>query len=168
MKLLLTLLFALSQFMLPAQNISLQLGHSLWPAEHIGLRYEHWTNGPINFSVGGFYQRSHDKRLDYSNYGVDLLAEWLANRGAEALPLINIRLGFGATWQTENEPWLYKDLSFSERMNYGVLCETSLDCNLTENFRLNLFAQQKYLIRRRPGNAAPCFGLGLGWRLGQY
>ncbi len=151
-----------------AQNISLQMGKNLWPADHVGLRYEHWTNGGINFSGGLFHQRSHYKRLNYSCFGLDLLGEYISNRNADPLPWFGLRLGAGATWQVQQEPWLFQKLSFRERMNYGLLLEVNLDCNITEHFRLSLFGQQKYFFRKQMGSNAFCFGLGLAYRLSAY
>jgi hypothetical protein len=168
MKLFLTLFFSAWQSLLPAQNISLQLGHSLMPADHVSLRYEHWTNSAINFSLAGFYERSHDQLLDYKCYGADLLGEYVSCRGADPLPWFSWRFGLGATIQNENEPWLYKDISFSQRINYGLLSEASLDYNISETFRLSLFGQQKFLLRRMLGATQFCFGLGLGYHFPQY
>ncbi len=151
-----------------AQSVSLRYAGVLTPADHLSLRYEHGTNGAINLSLGGFYERSRDYFLNYSCYGSDLLAEYSANRNADALPLFGLRFGLGATWQVVSEPWLYKGLSFSERMNYGLLGEANLDCHLSDAFRLNLFGQHKYLLRSLSGGTRFCFGLGLAYHLSSY
>lgn len=168
MKFLLSLFFFTWYYLLPAQNISLQLGHCLTPADHVSLRYEHWTNGAINFAIGGFYERSRNQMLNYSCFGVDLLGEYVSNRDADPLPWFGWRLGLGATWQNENEPWLYKGLSFSQRMNYGFIGEASIDCHISESFRLGVFGQQKFLARKALGAMQFCFGLALCYRLSHY
>lgn len=151
-----------------AQRVALRGGYSLSSASHLSLRYEHWTNSSINLSLGGFLERSRERLLDYSCYGADLLGEYARDRG-EGLPIFGLRFGLGAIWQVVNEPWLYKDLSFSQRMNYGLLGEANLDCHLSDAFRLNLFGQHKYLLRSSYGpRSRLCFGLGLAYRLSAY
>ena len=168
MKFLLFICCIAFRFVLPAQNFALQFGRSLMPADHIALRYEHPTNSEINFAAGGFYESSHAHQLNYSCFGADLLAEYVRCRGEDPLPWFQFRTGIGATWQIENEPWLFKELPFSKRMNYGLLCEASLDCNLTEVFRVCLFGQQKFVLSKLHGKTAFCFGAGIAIRIKKF
>ena len=110
------------------QSIGIRYGHSLTPADHLSLRYEHWTNSMVNLSITAFMEKSRFANLNYSCYGADFLAEYSASRGAEALPVISWKAGAGATWQIEQEPWLYKDLPASKRMSYGLVAEGSVEC----------------------------------------
>lgn len=151
-----------------AQWLGVRAGRSLSPADYLSLRYEHWTNGAINLSLGGFFERSRERLLTYSCYGADLLAEYAANRNGDALPLFGLRFGLGSSWQVVDEPWLYKGLSFSERMNYGLLGEATIDCHLSDAFRLSVFGQHKYLFRSLAGRSRTCFGLGLAYHLSSY
>lgn len=151
-----------------AQSIGLRYGHSLTPADHLSLRYEHWTNSLVNLSITAFLEKSRFANLNYSCYGADLSAEYSTARGADALPLFSFRGGAGGTWQTKNEPWLYKELSTSKRMNYGLVAEVAVECQLTDVFRLSLFAQQKWLFKSLPGSKRCCFGLGLTYHLSSY
>ncbi|MES2331159.1 MAG: hypothetical protein V4539_16260 [Bacteroidota bacterium] len=144
-----------------AQNIGLRLGHSLTPSDHLSLRYEHWTNSAINFSLAGFYERSKANTLNYSCYGIDLLGEYVANRSSLTDYLFGWRAGFGATVQNENEPWSLKNHSYAGRLNYGCVAEGAFECYLSEAFRLSLFAQQKLLLRSALGSTRVAFGLGL-------
>ena len=111
-------------------------------ADHVSLRYEHWKISVINFSLSGFYERSHDQLPNYKCYGADLLGEYVSYRGADTLLWFSWRLEFGATIQ--NEPWLYKGISFSQRMIYGLLSHVSLDYKISETLRLSLFGQQNF------------------------
>ena len=148
-----------------AQSFGIRTGYSLTPAEYVSIRYEHWANSLINLSITTFMERNKFNRLNYFCYGADLLAEYSRFRDVSAMPFFSWRGGLGATWQIECEPWLYKDLSFSKRMNYGFACEGVAECNLTEYFRLSLFAQQKLLFRKQLGSTRFCFGLGLTYNL---
>lgn len=168
MKFLLVIFCIAVRSLLPAQSVALQLGHSLLPADHIALRYDHFTNSEINLAIGSFFQHSHDHTLNYSCYGADLLAEYVSNRSIDPLPWFNFRLGMGLVCQIENEPWIYKDLSVWRRMNYGALCEASLDCNVSEVFRLYFFGQQKFLFSKQLGRTAFCFGAGMAIRLNTF
>lgn len=151
-----------------AQSIGLRLGHTLTPSDHVSLKYEHWTNGVLNFSLAGFFERSRKNALLYSCYGADLLAEYSPLVAGDPLPLLSWRAGLGVTWQLVSEPWVYKGLSPYQRMNYGLSSEASVECNLTDVFRLSLFAQQKYLLRRSLGSTRFCLGLGLAYRFSSY
>ena len=148
-----------------AQSIGLRLGHSLTPADHLALRYEHWTNGAINFAGGAFLEKSRANSLQYSCYGVDILGEYVSNRSSLSDYLFGWRVGLGATIQSENEPWLYKKSSFVQRLNYGMVGEGAIECHLSDVFRLSLFAQQKLLLRSSLGTTRFLFGLGLTYNL---
>ena len=168
MKWMMCAVFLLVGMFAKSQGIGLRLGHSLVPATQFAVRYEHWTNSNINFSLSPFFEKAKFNGLNYSCLGADLLAEFTPARQMEGTSLINWRTGFGLSWQVENEPWLYKGLSFMQRMNYGVVGEASLQCYLTETFRLNTFIQQKYLLRKQMGTTRFCFGLGLTYNLNSF
>lgn len=153
---------------LPAQSIGLRIGHSLVPADHVSLRYEHWTNSVINLTGSVFYEQSKANSLRYSNIGFDLLGEYASNRQDELSSLFGWRVGFGGTIQNEIETWLFKNNSFSQRINYGFVGEGAFECYLTENFRLSLFAQQKFLLRPALGSTRFAFGIGLTYNLSRY
>ncbi|MES2329974.1 MAG: conjugal transfer protein TraO [Bacteroidota bacterium] len=148
-----------------AQSLGLRLGHSLTPADHLSLRYEHWTNGSVNPTAAFFYERSRANCLNYSCYGIDVLGEYVANRASLSDNLFGWRAGIGATILNENEPWLYKTSTFVQRLNYGLACEGAIECYLSEVFRLSLFAQQKLFFRSSLGSTQFLFGLGLTYNL---
>jgi hypothetical protein len=145
------------------QSFGIRLGHSLTPADHLSLRYEHWTNSTINFTLAGFAERSRNHSLNYACYGADLLTEYASSRNTDALLLWGWRAGLGATWQIEHDPWVYKDLRASGRMNYGAACELSGECFISDVFRLNVFTQQKLLFNTKLGSLRNSFGIGLSY-----
>jgi hypothetical protein len=167
MKAVIGVVISLISFCLQAQNVGIGAGHSLYPADHIALRYEHWTNGNMNLALSGFMERSRRNLLRYGCYGLDMLAEYANSAAADPLPVFALRFGMGATLQFVSEPWLYKGLSFFQRMNYGIVAETSIEWNATEVFRIGVFCQQKFLLRNTVGRSRGCFGLGLMYRLSQ-
>lgn len=148
-----------------AQSVGVRLGHSLVPADHLSLKYSHWTNGAVNFSLAGFFERSRKYALDYSYYGADLLAEYVPLRAGDPLPLFSWRAGAGLTAGRATEPWLLKDIPSSASWNYGAVGEAVLQCSLTDIFRIDLFAQQKLLFHSPPGSTHFVFGLGLNYCL---
>jgi hypothetical protein len=168
MKHLFLILCFLINNILPAQSIGLRLGHGLVPADHVSLRYEHWTNSDINFSGALSYENSRANSLRYHCFSFDLLGEYVPNREAISEYLFGWRFGLGATIQNEIEPWLFKSTTFSQRLNYGLVGETSLECYLTENFRASLFAQQKILLRPALGSLRFAFGIGLNYNLSGF
>lgn len=92
-------------------GFGMRAGRSLDGADYLSLRYAHWSNGSVNFSLGGFFERSRRNQLRYSCYGTDLLAQYCPLEAGDPLPLFfSWRLGVRATWQMVHEPWLYKAL----------------------------------------------------------
>lgn len=165
MKTVIGVVIILASHFVKAQNVGIRTGYSLYPTDYISLKYEHWTNGNINLALSGFMECSRRNLLQYGCYGLDLLAEYAS--AAEPLPSFGLRFGMGATAQFVSEPWIYKGLSFFQRMNYGITTETSIEWNATEVFRIGVFCQQKFLLRNTSGRSRGCFGLGLMYRLSQ-
>lgn len=151
-----------------AQNVRVQAGQSLLPASHLSLRYEHWTNGTFNLSLGGFYEQSRKNKLHYSCYGLDLLGEYASNREGYSAGPFGLRYGLGATSQIENDPWIYKDWPLSKRFNYGLLAEISGEWFMTDIFTLRAGIQQKILFNPSLGHYRFLLGLGLAWKLNTY
>lgn len=151
-----------------AQSISLRLGHAFNPADHISLRYEHWTNGAVNISLGGFYERSRKSMLNYSGYGIELLGEYATNREGYAAGTFGLRYGLGVTAMVDNEPWVYKDWSFTKRLNYGLFGEITGEWFMTDDFTLRSCLQQKALFKGDLGHYRFLASLGLAWRLNTY
>ncbi len=147
------------------QSLSLRFGRNLTPSDHLSLRYEHWTNGAVNLSLGGFMERSRKSNLNLSAYGVDLLAEYTTNREGYQTGAFGLRYGLGATWQIESEPWIYKDWPFKKRMNYGLFGELSGEWFMTKHFTLRVTTQQKILFNPDLGRYRFLSGLGLVYRL---
>lgn len=156
--------FLLFPILLPAQSIGLRAGHSFLPADHFSLRYEHWTNSGINLAGTVFYEQNKAKSLSYRCIGIDLLGEYESNREDPMSSLFGYRIGLGCTIQHVQEPWLYKYNSFLQRLNYGLAGEASIQCYLTEYFRLDFFFQQKFFFRSRDGSPRFAFGAGLHYR----
>lgn len=168
MKIILSLLCFLCHSLLQAQSVGIRLGHSLVPADHVAIRYEHWTNSNINLAGALTYESTRSNSLRYGSFAFDVLGEYLVNREAISEYSFGLRLGLGATIQSESEPWLFKNASFPERLNYGVVGEGTLECYLTDNFRLSLFAQQKYLLGPSLGSTRFAFGIGLTYNLSDF
>lgn len=165
MKTIFLLSILLLHILLPAQSIGLRAGHSSLPADHFSLRYEHWTNSGVNLTGAVFYEKNLASTLSYSCYGIDLLGEYESNRDDPMSTLFGWRMGLGGTIQEAQEPWLYKNLSFLQRLNYGLAGEASIHCYLTEYFRLDFFFQQKCFFRSRDGSPRFAIGAGLTYRL---
>ena len=143
-----------------AQNISssfeIRAGKSLLPADYMALRYQQATNYPVDYSVKGFVKHSLVNGLHYSEWGIDLLLEF---------PFSFFRIGFGPSVQHENEPWIYNELSTSQKINYGIATEGMGEWMMSEVFGLQLFAQQKWLFNQLLGKTDFVFGLGLVYHL---
>lgn len=161
------LLFLVSTI-LNAQSVSIRYARVLTPADHLSLRYEHWTNGAINLALGGFMERSRKNNLDLSAYGAELQAEYASSRQGYEESVFGYRLGIGGVWQIEHEPWIYKDWSVRQRSSFGLLGELTGEWFLTNNFTLRAFAQQRYLLNQAIGHYRFLMGLGLSYRLSSY
>lgn len=149
-----------------AQNISLLAGKSFSPAEFFTLRYTHYSNSPFRLSLGASLEKGSKHRLSYGAFGSDLsivydptLSSYPDRRGGLATAL-------GLCWQVDQEPWLYKNWSFSERSSFGLSSEISYNYFLSDAFRLGIFGQQKILFNPRIGRYRCGIGLSLSHMLG--
>lgn len=158
MKTSLTLLLVLSGFLSCAQSIELRAGSSLIPGSYIALRYQQPTNYEIDFSIKAFLDKSRKHGLNYTAYGIDALAE-------KAFSFM--RVGVGPTVHFESESWVYADLPFSKRINYGISLEAGAELILTDVFGLCAFANQKFLFKKDLGRSHFVFGLGLSYHFNQ-
>jgi hypothetical protein len=153
------LVFLLSAENIYTQSLGIHAGRSVLPADYVSLRYTHYSNCPINAAVSVFTERSHSHGLNYSAYGFDLLGEFATNQNEPSV--LAFRVGMGGSFQMENEPWLYKDLSFKQRINYGLVGELAGEWWMSGNICLTVFTQQKWLFNKSLGNSRFAYGLGL-------
>lgn len=168
MKFILSILCSLCHLISTAQSIGMRLGHSLFPSDQVCIRYEHWTNGDLNLTGSLAYEASSANSLRYRSFAFDLLGEYVVNRQAINENGFGLRFGLGACIQNESEPWIFKDASFGQRLNYGLTGEGAVECYLSDSFRLGLFAQQKWLLRRDSGSLCFAFGIGLSYQLSEF
>ncbi|NCI51317.1 hypothetical protein GWC95_15420 [Sediminibacterium roseum] len=132
--------------------VELRGGRTVFPGDYVSLRYQHPTNYAFQFSGKLFLEKSKRNHLDYSAFGIDVLAEY---------PFDPFRVGLGPTVQLESEPWVYRNFSFAQRLNYGVCGEAAAELVLTEAFSLTAFANQKYFFNALLGRTSFVFGVGL-------
>ncbi len=154
-------------FLLPgkSQLVGIYGGKTMFPGLYAGLRYSHMTYSEINMAAGVYAEVANPNKLLYRATGLDILAEYHSGRDPLASSLA-IRAGAGALVQVESEPWVYKDLSWRQRLNYGVLTEVSGIWNMTEAFALGLFCRQNFLFNKLLGSSHFVFGLNLSYRPG--
>lgn len=106
--------------------------------------------------------------MNYSAYGIDLLAEAMSNREGYSAGAFGLGGGLGATGMVENDTLVYKDWSFKKRLNYGLLGEISGEWFMIENLTLRLILQQKILFNADFGRYRFLIGLCLAYRLNSY
>ncbi len=145
-----------------SQSIELRGGQSIFPANYVSLRYNHYTNSEVNISGGVFTESSRKNRLHYNVYGADLLGQYASSCDGDDSKF-SYRAGLGATCQLESEPWVYKDMNTGQKINYGLLGELAGEWNMTNVFSLSVFVQQKYLFNKDLGTKHFVFGLGLAY-----
>jgi hypothetical protein len=151
-----------------SQSIGILAGHFALPADYFSLRYSHYSNLPINGAIGIFRESSHTGGLNYSSYGLDVLGEYTSTQGSYDQKVFGFKAGVGASWQIENEAWVYQGLSRSQSMNYGLVGELTGEWNMTENFSLSVFGQQKFLFNKSLGSTRFSFGIGLKFNLTNF
>lgn len=148
-----------------SQEIELRGGATIMPGIYTSLRYEHYTNSAVNLAGGVFLEGSRKNRLSYSAMGVDLLAQY--KTATDDRPVFSFKGGLGATGELVQEPWVYKDIGVSRRINYGVLADAAGVLRLTDAFSLSAFVQQKILFNKLTGSTHFIFGLGISYSLSQ-
>ena len=144
-----------------SQSLELRAGKVFSAGDYAALRYRHTTSTSIDLSIAGFLNNLHQNGLQYYSYGLDLMGEYYTAVGDNTDHLFELKTGLGITGLVDNEPWIYKDLSFSKRLNYGLAAELTGEWCLSENISLTLFAQQKFLFNHSLSNAAFIGGLGI-------
>ncbi len=159
MKLLLTTLLLGCLLCARSQSVTLRGGRTLTPSDYVSLGYEQPTNTSLNYSLRGFLESSRKNNLHYSAYGLELLAVTQVTRENA----FSFRGGLGLTGQIEQEPWIYKTLTASQKINYGLVGEGYCVWAMSDAFSSELFVQQKYLFNRDLGNTRFVFGLGLAY-----
>ncbi len=164
MKLLFTTLLLAYVFSARSQSLTLRGGHTLTPADQLSLGYEQPTNTSLNYSLRAFLESSRKNNLSYSAYGLDLLAVTQVTYENA----FSFRGGFGATVHLENEPWVYKALSASQKITYGLVAEAAGLWSATEAFSFELFGQQKYLVGSALGHFRFVFGIGVSYHFSNF
>lgn len=159
MKLLFTLMMMAVALFSNAQAIELRAGHSMFPADHVSLAYEHYTNSNFNLAGRIGFERARTNGLVYSAYTADAFAQ----SAFDPERVFSIRYGLGLTASLETEPYAYKDWKVSRRFTAGILGEVSGNWSLSEIFSLSLFAQQKLLYNSALGRTRFLIGLGISY-----
>ena len=147
------------------KTIELRLAHTLTPGNYIGLRYERFRNIDINYSAKVFYEQSTINNLNYSSYGLDIMAEYYSLLGQRTNHKWEWKGGLGITGLIANEPWILKDWSFSRKLNYGIVGEMAGEWGMTEEFSLTAYVQQKVLFNKELGTTKFLLGLGFKFKI---
>jgi hypothetical protein len=135
-----------------SNSVELRAGKTLFPGDYVSLRYQMPTNYAFQFSGKVFSEKSNRNHLNYSAFGLDVLAEY---------PFDPFRVGLGPTVQIESEPWAYPNYSLAQRVNYGFCGEAAAEFFLTDAFSLTAFVNQKYFFNRSLGHSSFGYGVGL-------
>lgn len=146
-----------------ASSVELRGGKTFSVGDYACVRYRHTTSTSIDVSLAAFINGLRVNGLRYYGYGLDLMGEYYTAVGDNTDHLLELKAGLGLTAQIDNDPWVYKQLPFVRRLNYGVAGELTGEYRLSENFSLSAFAQQKLLFHKNLGRFA--FTLGLGIKL---
>lgn len=141
------------------QSVELRAGQSLIPGDYVAISYQQPTNYPFRFSVRGFLEKSRKRGLNYSAIGGDVLIDF---------PFGICKFSAGPTIHFENEPWIYSNRSFSQRLNYGVVTECSGELYLTDSFSMTAFVNQKILFKKDLSNTHFIFGIGIKYSFSNY
>lgn len=161
------MMLGLCSLMANAQSISLRAGKTFTPADYLSIRYDHWSNHPIQFSLGSFIERSHHHNLQYAAFGFDLLMSCRTNPDGYRSGAFGYKGSVGLNWQVEHEPWLYKDWPFAKRASFGLTGELTGSWYLSEAFTLHSYLQQKMLFNSLLGRSRFLIGLGIDYQLGR-
>jgi hypothetical protein len=146
-----------------SQSVEFRYGKTFSVGAYAGLRYRTTTSTTIDVSVAGFINSLQRNGLNYTSYGIDLMGEYYTPVGDNTEHLLEVKAGMGATVMIDNELFIYKQLPFGKRLNYGVVGELTGEWCVSENISLTLFTQQKFLFNKNLSSY--CFTAGLGIKL---
>jgi hypothetical protein len=146
-----------------SKSLELRYGKTVSVGVYAGIRFRTTTSTSIDLSVAGFVNSLQRNGLQYNSFGLDLMGEYYTAVGDNSDHLFELKVGGGATALIDNEPFVYKDLPFAKRLNYGLVGELTGEWCMSENISLTLFTQQKYLLNKSLGTY--CFTAGIGIKL---
>lgn len=146
-----------------SQSLEIRYGKAFSVGAYAGLRYRTTTSTTIDVSVAAFINLLQRNGLNHTSYGLDIMGEYYTPVGDNTEHLFEVKAGIGATLMIDNEPFLYKELPFAKRLNYGVVGELTGEWCISENISLTLFTQQKFLFNKNLSSY--CFTAGLGIKL---
>lgn len=168
LKLLFSFLMLTFACALHAQSVSVKLARGAAAADHLTLRYEHWTNSSLNLTGGLFMEKTGKNLLDFSCYGVEVLGEYASSREGFEGGAFGMRAGLGACWQIEQEKWVYGGWTAQKRSAFGVVAELSGEWFMTQHFTLRAAVQQRVLFNPSIGRYRFSVGLVLVYNLNFY
>jgi hypothetical protein len=119
-----------------AQSVEIRVGRSLALADYAALRYEANTNAHLSYSASFFMQRTRINGLNYSAYGMDMMAVYATNLAAHTGDVFACKFSLGPSCQFENEPWVYAGLKTNQKINYGLAAEATLEWAMTDAFNI--------------------------------
>lgn len=144
-------------------SIEVRYGRTLSAGSCAALCYHHTTSTVFDVSLGGFIQSLQRSGLNYTSYGIDLTGEYATPVGDNTEHRFELKTDFGATAMIDNEPFLYKDLPFAKRLNYGIITGATGEWCISQDVALTIFLQQKILFNKQLGSSL--FTTGIGIRL---
>ncbi len=159
-KVFLLMLLSAMQVFAKAQAIEINAGISSRSINYYALRFQAPSPGSIHLSSKLFVQNSHAGNLNYTGYGLDVLAEVSSSDGENIDHALVVRGGLGGTAQIDNEKQIYAGWPLSKRFNYGIVTEVGAAWALSEQFSLTGFVTQKFLFNKNLGSYFFAFGVG--------
>lgn len=145
--------------------IEIRAGATRLPGAYAALTYEHITGAVLNVFAGMHLISSHYRQLCYLAPGLEAGFSYYTPVGENTDHLFEVRLVLGAVASLESEPWIYRDRSFRQRLNYGVQGELCGQWAVSEAFSLTAFVQQLYFFHPGLASLSCNYGLGLAIRL---
>jgi hypothetical protein len=123
------------------------------PGDFLSVGLELAQSAKSAYLLQGGYEFSRYRGLKYSALSLAGSYRYYVYGSTEQLSKkkINVIVGIGGVGQIEWEPNIYKDLTLSQRCNYGITAQLMGEYFFDKTLGFFVGAEQKYLLKKEMG-----------------
>lgn len=147
------------------KSLEIRYGRTGFPGDLFKLQHERYLAERLNISVAGAVELSRKNEINYRCYILDGLIEYYTGLGFKTNDDLQLKIGTGLSASYVTEPNLYKDMSFKDKLNYGLLFNVTGEWAFTDDLSLTTTFTQRLYKKKDLGNFAFDYAVGLKWKI---
>ena len=154
-----------------AQNVEgfraleIRYGRTGTPGDLFTLLHERYLSEKLNLVIAGSAEFSRKNLINYHCYSLDALAMYYSNLGFRTNGDFEFKAGVGVSMNYSTEPNLYKNLSVTQKINYGLAFTAVGEWAFTDDLSLTGSITQRLYKKKALGMFAYDFDIGLKWKI---